>query len=45
MNDQYKKDEKRLKDIIHTNVKPLNAENKIELIIYYKSMKTKGLLM
>ena len=45
MNDQYKKDEKRLKDIIHTNLKPLSAENKSESIILYKSMKTQDLLL
>ena len=35
MNNQYKKDEKIMKDIIRKNVKPANENDKMELIIYY----------
>ena len=35
MNNQYKKDEKIMKDIIRKYVKPANENDKMELIIYY----------
>ena len=40
MNNQYKKHEKIMKDIIRTNVKPANENDKMELIIYYRNIKT-----
>ena len=45
MNNQYKKDEKIMKDIIRKNVKPANENDKMELIIYYRNIKTKNLIM
>ena len=45
MNNQYKKDEKIMKDIIRKNVKPANENDKMELIIYYRNIKTKDLIM
>ena len=45
MNNQYKKDEKIMKDIIRKNVKPANENDKMELIIYYRNIKTKHLIM
>ena len=41
MNGQYKKDEKVIKDIIKQNVKPTNENEKIDVVIYYKNLKTK----
>ncbi|XP_050691560.1 uncharacterized protein LOC126983104 [Eriocheir sinensis] len=38
-------DERVIKDIIHKNVKPTNAEQTISLIIYYKTSKTANLLI
>ena len=38
MNNQYKKDEKIMKDIIRKNVKPANENDKMELIIYYRNI-------
>ena len=40
MNNQYKKDEKIMKDIIRTNVKPTKEDDKMELILYYRYIKT-----
>ena len=45
MNNQYLKDEKVIKDIIKTNVKPTESNEELELIIYYKNLKTKNLIM
>jgi len=45
MNSQYKKDEKVMKDIIHQHVKSNNENEKLELIIYYKNLKTKTMIM
>ena len=45
MNDQYKKDENILKDIIKQNVKPNDINDELDIIIYYKNMKTKSLIM
>jgi hypothetical protein len=41
MNDQYKKDE----NIIKQNVKPNDINDELDIIIYYKNMKTKSLIM
>ena len=40
-----RKNEKIMKDIIHKNVKPANENDKMELIIYYRNIKTKPLIM
>ena len=46
MDGQYKKDEKVIKDIIKKNIKPTNGnEKKIDVVIYYKNLKTKNLIM
>ena len=45
MNNQYKKDEKIMKDIIRKNVKPANESDKMELIIHYRNIKTKDFIM
>ena len=45
MNGQYKKDEKVIKYIIKQNVKPTNENEKIDVVIYYKNLKTKKLIM
>ena len=41
----YKEDEKTIKKIIQDNVFPTNTEDKLNLIIYYKSKKTSNLLL
>ena len=41
----YKQDERALKDIIKNHVKPINDEDEIDLIIYYKNRKTSSLIM
>ena len=45
MNDGYKMDEKVLNKIIKDNVKSTDPGKKICLIVYYKSLKTKNLIM
>ena len=45
MNDGYKMDEKVLKTIIRNNVKSTDSEKKVNLIIYYKNLKTINLIM
>ena len=46
MDGQYKKDEKVIKDIIKKNIKPTNGnKKKIDVVIYYKNLKTKNLIM
>jgi len=45
MNEQYKKDEKVMRDILSKNVKTINADDKLQLIIYYDSAKTRNLIM
>ena len=45
MNSGYKSDEKALKNIIAHNVIPTNPASKVNLIIFYKSMKTKNLVI
>lgn len=45
MNQQYKKDEKVIKDIIKKNVQPISPDEEINFIIYYSNMKTKNLFM
>ena len=45
MNDQCKKDEKVLRDIIKKHVSSVYSTNQIRLNIYYKNPKTKNYLM
>ena len=45
MNPNYKQDEQRLKKIIKDNVKTKNPRDKLQLVIYYRSRKTKDLIM
>ena len=45
MNCNYKKDEKVLKDIIKLNVKPINNQEELDVIVYYKNLKTRDLIM
>ena len=45
MNPSYKHDEQRLRKIIKENVILKNSRDKIQLIIYYRSRKTRDLIM
>ena len=45
MTDQYRKNEKIIKDIIYKHVKPVDNNDELNLIIYYKDIKTKNLVM
>ena len=45
MNSKYKQDEWSIKEIIKTNVKVKNPEDRLQLVIYYKSLKTRDLVM
>ena len=45
MNDGYKMDEKVLNKIIKDNVKSTDPEKKVSLNVYYRSLKTKNLIM
>lgn len=45
MNQQYKKDEKVLKDIIKNNVKMVNTNDELKINVYYSNLKTKHLIM
>ena len=45
MNPNYKQDEIRLKKILKDNVTVTNRRDKIQLIIYYRSTKTRDLIM
>ena len=45
MHCNYKKDEKVLKDIIKHNVKPTNNQEELDVIVYYKNLKTRDLIM
>jgi hypothetical protein len=44
MNSQYQKDEKVLRDLIRDNV-TMKGNNRLKLVIYYKSRKTRDLVM
>ena len=44
MNEHYQKDEKALKEIIRENV-TMKSNDRLKLVIYYKSMKTSNLIM
>ena len=45
MNPEYKRDEQRLRKIIKDNVNMKNHRDKLQLIIYYRSTKTRDLVM
>ena len=45
MTKAYKVDERVLKNIIKTNVKPTNETDTIQLVIYYKNRKVSNLVM
>ena len=45
MNEQYKKDEKLIKDIISNNVKTTDHNKKMKIIIYNRNCKIKNLIM
>ena len=45
MTTAHKTDEKILQNIIYKNIKPVNEEAKLKLIIYYKSRRTSNLIM
>ena len=45
MNSGYRDDENHLKQIIKENIKVKNAEDRIKLVIYYKTTKTRDLIM
>ena len=44
MNDQYKKDEKIIKDIISSNVKITDHNKRLKIVIYYRNCKVKNLM-
>jgi len=44
-NEQYKKDEKIIKEIVKKHVKPNDPNEELKVIIYYKNLKTKNLIM
>ena len=45
MNPYYQKNESAIRSILKENVRVLNPNDHIQLIIYYKSMKTRDLIM
>ena len=45
MNSNYKRHEKSMKDIITNNVKVIQNNDRLQLVIYYKSVKTSNLVM
>ena len=45
MNPLYKRNEKSIKEIINNNVKVINANDRLKVIIYYQSTKTRDLVM
>ena len=45
MHPNYKRNEKSLKDIINNNVKLINPSERLQVVIYYKSIKTSNLFM
>ena len=45
MSTKYKEDERAIKDIIRRNVTPRESNDKLSIIIYYRSKKTSSLLM
>ena len=45
MNPKYKQDEKLIKNAIKSNVKVKEPSDRLQVIIYYKSVKTRDLIM
>ena len=45
MNPAYKRNEKSIKEIINNNVRLINPNNRLKVIIYYQSIKTSNLVM
>ena len=45
MNTNYKRNEKSIKEIINNNVKVINPNDRLQIVIYYKSTKTSNLVM
>ena len=45
MHNNYKKDEKILKEIINRNIKCKNNSDKLKIVIYYKNNKTSNLVI
>ena len=45
MSQDYRTEERIIKDIIYKNVKPTDPDTRLQLIIYYKNMKTSNLLI
>jgi hypothetical protein len=45
MNPKYQKNEAAMRNIIKNNVKVINPNDRLQLIIYYKSTKTRELIM
>ena len=45
MSSAYRVDERVMQNIIHDNVKPVNGEKQIKLVIYYRSQKVQNLVM
>ena len=45
MNPNYKRNEKSIKQIINNNIKLTNPDDKLKLVIYYKSTKSSNLVM
>ena len=45
MHQNYKKDERILKEIINRNIKCIENDNKLKLIIYYENKKTSNLVI
>ena len=45
MNPNYKRNEKTIKDIIKNNVNLINSGERLQVVIYYKSIKTRNLFM
>ena len=45
MNPNYKRNEKAIKDIINNNVNLINSGERLQVVIYYKSIKTRNLFM
>ena len=45
MNSNYKADEKILQNVIEKHVQPVNPENSIKLVIFYRNRKLKDMLI
>ena len=45
MSSKYKEDERAIKNIIRRNVTPIESNDKLSIIIYYRSKKTSSLLL